>query len=202
MDVHMPGMDGIQATQAIRTSEGNRHTPIVAMTAHALERDRERFIGAGMDAFLTKPFGREDLRRTLERLFHGQPPFDGTPSSSGSLQVVDRRALLDSMSGEGTMDREGLKELLDLFERHAPRHLQALAEAVGKGESGPAREAAHSLCGSSAYVYARGLVASCKEAEEEAYRGDLESLRIRMPSLEAELTAAWSVLEGIRAEFA
>ena len=202
MDVHMPGMDGVQATQALRGTEGGRRIPIIAMTAHALERDRERFLGAGMDGFLTKPFGREDLRRTLERVFHGRPPGERGPTGSDTLSAVDRRALLDSMSGEGPMDREGLKELLDLFERHAPKHLQALAEAVGKGDAMAAREAAHSLCGSSAYVYARGLVASCKEAEEEAFRGDLEALRTRMPQLEAELTAAWSLLEGIRAEFA
>jgi HPt (histidine-containing phosphotransfer) domain-containing protein len=115
---------------------------------------------------------------------------------------VDRAALLASVTEDRRMDREGLKELLDLFERHAPRHLQRLAEAVDRRDAQAAREAAHSLCGSSAYVYAQALVAHCKAAENEAAAEQLDSLAARMPALEAELTQAWAQLESIRAEFA
>ncbi len=202
MDVHMPGMDGVQATRLIRAEEQGRRTPIVAMTAHALERDRDRFLEAGMDALLTKPFGREDLRRVLERVLRGLPD-DGTPTADpGPLLSLDREALLASVTEDRRMDREGLKELLDLFERHAPRHLQRLAEAVERQDSQGAREAAHSLCGSSAYVYAQALVAQCKAAEDEAAAEQLDRLAARMPALEAELTRAWALLEALRVEFA
>jgi HPt (histidine-containing phosphotransfer) domain-containing protein len=159
-------------------------------------------MGAGMDAFLSKPFDREGLKNILVLVLQGQPSFEESRSDGGTPLVVDQRALLVSMGGEGDLDREGLKELLDLFERHAPRQLQDLAEAVGRGDGGAAREAAHSLCGSSAYVFARKLAADCKEAEKEAAHGDLEALKARLPGLEVEYTAAWSVLEGIRTEFA
>jgi len=202
MDVHMPGMDGVQATRLIRAAEQGLRTPIIAMTAHALERDRDRFLESGMDALLTKPFGREDLRRVLERALHGLPA-EGTPTAEpGPSLAIDRQALLDSVTEDRRMDREGLKELLDLFERHAPRHLQRLAEAVARQDAQGAREAAHSLCGSSAYVYAQALVTQCKAAEDEAASEQLDRLLERMPALEAELTRAWAILEALRAEFA
>ena len=73
MDVQMPEMDGYQATAAIRELEKVRggRLPIVAMTAHALDRDRERCLTAGMDAYLTKPIRMERLRDVLERVSAG-----------------------------------------------------------------------------------------------------------------------------------
>jgi CheY-like chemotaxis protein len=69
MDVQMPGMDGLEATAAIRLLEGESgaRTPIVALTAHALAEDRERCLAAGMDAFLTKPLRAPQLNVLLDR---------------------------------------------------------------------------------------------------------------------------------------
>jgi len=69
MDVEMPEMDGFQATALIRTAEGPRRVPIVAMTAHAMAGDRQRCIDAGMDDYLSKPIEREALAAMLAR-FH------------------------------------------------------------------------------------------------------------------------------------
>ncbi len=70
MDVQMPEMDGYQATAAIRKHEKQHggHLPIVAMTAHALDRDRERCLAAGMDSYLTKPIQLDKLYEMLERI--------------------------------------------------------------------------------------------------------------------------------------
>jgi signal transduction histidine kinase/DNA-binding response OmpR family regulator len=69
MDVHMPNMDGIEATTAIRNSEAgsDRRTPIIAMTASAMKGDRERFLAAGMDDYVSKPFEPSDLRALIDR---------------------------------------------------------------------------------------------------------------------------------------
>jgi CheY-like chemotaxis protein len=68
MDVQMPDMSGFDATQQIRDIEQrrNRHTPIIAMTAHAMTDDRERCLAAGMDGYLTKPIDAKLLFETLE----------------------------------------------------------------------------------------------------------------------------------------
>ena len=69
MDVQMPDMNGLEATAAIRTREsGNRHTPIVALTAHSMPGDSERCLAAGMDAYISKPIQRAELIAMVERM--------------------------------------------------------------------------------------------------------------------------------------
>jgi CheY-like chemotaxis protein len=70
MDIQMPEMDGLEATQMIRQSESANapRVPIIAITAHALKGDSERFLAAGMDGYIAKPFQQEDLLKTLERV--------------------------------------------------------------------------------------------------------------------------------------
>jgi CheY-like chemotaxis protein len=67
MDINMPGMDGVEATARIRELEPDCHTPIVALTAHALKGDRERFLSAGMDDYLAQPVERDELEAVLAR---------------------------------------------------------------------------------------------------------------------------------------
>jgi two-component system, sensor histidine kinase and response regulator len=68
MDVQMPGMDGLEATAAIRQLEqtAGAHVPIVAMTAHAFKGDQERCLAAGMDAYISKPIRQQELYSTIE----------------------------------------------------------------------------------------------------------------------------------------
>lgn len=71
MDIGMPGIDGIEATQRIRAAErsvGHKRVPIVALTAHALEGDRQRFLDAGMDGYLPKPYEARDLRAVVAEM--------------------------------------------------------------------------------------------------------------------------------------
>jgi CheY-like chemotaxis protein len=71
MDCQMPRIDGYQATAEIRQREGEqRHTPIVAMTAHAMKGDRERCLTAGMDDYLPKPLDESAVEEVLTRILH------------------------------------------------------------------------------------------------------------------------------------
>lgn len=73
MDIQMPGMDGIEATHAIRDGKGGsraKGVPIIAMTAYAMGGDRDRFLAAGMDGYVSKPFEIDDLLRTIEHIVH------------------------------------------------------------------------------------------------------------------------------------
>src|SRR5262249_50808502 len=76
MDMHMPDVDGIEATRRIRAAESNSkapRTPIIALTANAFVEDREACLAAGMDAFLTKPLDRERLAEALEAIIKPSP---------------------------------------------------------------------------------------------------------------------------------
>jgi CheY-like chemotaxis protein len=81
MDVQMPGMDGLQTTAAIREHEKatGRHLPILAMTAHAMNRDREKCLAAGMDAYLSKPVKATELYDAIEELLTHPPPEPNEP---------------------------------------------------------------------------------------------------------------------------
>jgi CheY-like chemotaxis protein len=80
MDIQMPEMDGLDAVRRIRHLEGELcHTPVVAMTAHAMAGDREKCLDAGMDDYLSKPINREALLRVLDQWLRSKQPVEQPP---------------------------------------------------------------------------------------------------------------------------
>jgi PAS domain S-box-containing protein len=140
MDVQMPEMDGFEATRTIREIEGsNRHTTIIAMTAHAMAGDRERCLKAGMDDYVAKPVQQAQLLKAMKewttRLRTGDWGPTGPP--------VNLEAALPRFGG----DKAFFAEMLEEFLSYAPSQVETLAAAVRAGDGDELARQAHSLKG-------------------------------------------------------
>jgi len=163
MDCHMPEMDGYDATREIRKREnGGSRVPIVALTANALQGDRERCLEAGMDDYMAKPLEPEKLRACLSR--HVRPGQGAAPP----LPPVDLPALHE-LSGN---DTEFERELVQTFIRSGDQTLSNLVASLAGGDLQSVKRAAHSLKGASANLHANTLLDAVKQLEARAAHND------------------------------
>ena len=193
MDAQMPELDGYEATMEIRKREGpqNRHTPIIAMTANAMQGDREKALAAGMDGYVTKPVRPEELQAALQRWVSepdGEAPAaeettDGVAPPAGAPDPLDR-SVLTILRELG--DQELLAELAELYLEQAPAQLEALGEAIEGSDAASVGRVAHALKGSSANMGASGMVTICAGLEDAGRSGELERALVLLERLEAE----------------
>ena len=168
MDCQMPEMDGFTATAAIRQREEGRarRTVIVAMTANALEGDREHCLAAGMDDYLPKPVTRSRLKQTLDRWFEGS---DSQPVqlAAHTGAVLDRVQLL-AATGD---DEELAREILGLFAESLPDLVRRIASAANGRDATALYAAAHELKGAAANIGAQQIADLAAELESLASAG-------------------------------
>ena len=154
MDCMMPDMDGYEGARRIREEEarlGRKPVPIVALTANALEGDRERCLATGMNDYLAKPFRIEELQVILKQLTGGA----SATSPSESLPVVTNRpyvsreplAILRNMGGEALVQK-----VLQLFFVNTPLQLEQIKTAILTGDTEAIRHVAHSIKSAAANV--------------------------------------------------
>jgi CheY-like chemotaxis protein/nitrogen-specific signal transduction histidine kinase len=186
MDVMMPEMNGLEATAAIRERQKkpsefpNYKSPmiVVAMTASAMQGDREKCLAAGMDDYLAKPVRLEDIRSIVERwgvVAAGNPPGNSTngSGSGGSLEKVkESQAPADSVDMERLMDftdgnMDNFRELVTLYLDQTAQQLEQLEAAVQARATQQVRQVAHSCAGASATCGMRRLVPLLRELERQ-----------------------------------
>ena len=181
----MPMMDGLAATAAIREREKitGGHIPIIAMTANAMEGDREVCLDAGMDDYVAKPVRSRDLFEALERYAPaGRPAGDAKPSAgsqpaeaaqpkrevSPASEVFDRAEF-----ARETADPDLMRSLVDIFGEDYPGLLEAIESALAAGDAEALHKAAHGLKGMIGNYQARGPLAAVAALDARARKGDL-----------------------------
>lgn len=179
MDCQMPEMDGYEATAAIRALEKNdRHTPIVALTAHAMQGDREKCLAAGMDDYLPKPMRREELVAALERWLEPKEAGHSNRTGAEDIDLAEIRVLdLERLRMTSGGDEDIQRELIAIFMEDTRLRVAELAEAAQRGEITVLHREAHTIKGASATIGALRMQTTAAVVEAAAAKGDLESAR-------------------------
>jgi two-component system sensor histidine kinase/response regulator len=177
MDCQMPELDGFEVTRRFRrreTTSGGSHLPIVAMTAHALEGDRERCLAAGMDDYLTKPLRTTELDTALERWLEVDDGPDAEEHTSTGA-VEDTPPALESgriSSLAAALGEDSLHELLGEFVASGEAQLDQIASAVRDEGGAEVAHLAHALRGAALNYGAAQLAAAAKQLELAAKSGE------------------------------
>jgi len=196
MDIQMPEMDGMEATAVIRDGEksSGEHLPIIAMTANAMRGDRERYLGGGMDGYISKPINSRGLLAEIERCLAGierNSTMTENPTQHG--EQLDRASLLERVEG----DRELLAEMIQLFLADAPQLLGAMRSALQQGDMILLERSAHSMKGAAGNMSAQVTVNSALRLEQSAKKGDAESSKVNLGALEAAVERLLPVLADL-----
>ncbi len=199
MDVQMPMIDGFEATAIIREAEQTKggHQRIIAMTAHAMEGDRERCLQAGMDGYVAKPLEVAKLFQEIARLV---PEAAITVDSAAAMVppafVFDRKAALTQVDGD-----EGLlREVAELFIRDAPGMLDAIAAALEHQQPHDLERVAHKLKGSVAIFGAQELYEIAKLLEQLGRANQLAEAAGLARRLHDGVVALLAALDALRKE--
>jgi CheY-like chemotaxis protein/HPt (histidine-containing phosphotransfer) domain-containing protein len=209
MDCQMPEMDGFAATAAIRAGEAQRsasgasadgrpaHIPIIAVTAHAMQGDRDASLAAGMDDYLSKPFSLEGLRAVLQRWLPSQrvaaPRPEGRREATAPAMVANPAPLVRLDPNRLNMVRslksggpDLARRVVGLFLETTPGIMARLRLAAISGDALEISRAAHSLRGSSRELGAVRLAQLCEEIERLARDGKLSDPASIVAELERE----------------
>jgi len=179
MDVQMPVMGGLETTAAIRDAEraSGMHLPIVALTAHAMPGDRERYLEAGMDGYVTKPIDGVELTRIISQLVPASAAQESVPAAavSGASVAAGEPAFDERFIRARLGDNPQLfADLVRLFLDDYPARMRAMRRAINTGDGGALHEAAHALRGAAANFAAAPVVDAARRLEYQGKTGKLD----------------------------
>ncbi len=201
MDCQMPELDGYETTRRIREAEAEgEHLPIIAVTAHALSGHRQECLDAGMDDFISKPYGERELAAVIDHWLGLAPEEDASFLGNSHFEAAaqppeeiekdfDDTAMASLRELERTSGKVLIKHLVESFTRRARKGLTTLQETLNRGECAEAQALAHGLRGASAQLGAVRLAESLRRIEEHAAAGKVEESLKHLGDFEQALPA-------------
>ncbi len=207
MDISLPGIDGIEATQRIRAhaDAAIRSLPVIAMSAHVFDNEVAQHLQSGMDAFIGKPIAPDGLAQTIASVLGRTPgeraAMDGGRAGDSGESIIDPAVLAQDRAVLGA-ERGGL--MVDTFIETAPAQIEGIRQALAEGRTERAADLAHALRGAAGSLGLRRLADRCgvlearaRTPEAAAVAEDLD--RLFDESREA-LVTLWAGLETAERE--
>jgi len=194
MDVHMPEMDGFEATGIIREKEKNtgEHIPIIAMTADAMYGDKERCIKAGMDNYISKPIFPEKVVEAIEKVvFNKETHMSNMPISD--KYVFDMDTLMKRLD----IDEKLVKEIMDVYLDDIPIQISRLKDFFKKGDLLSVQRCAHTIKGASSNFCVGAINKTAQEIEFTAKKENIEAIKPLIDAMENQFRILKDVLNGM-----
>ncbi|MCK5147652.1 response regulator [bacterium] len=199
MDIQMPLMDGWIATREIRKSESTyKDIPVIAMTAHAMQGDREKCLAAGMDDYISKPINTRELFRILEEnttpvMSEEEPTNKETEIQIESEVKINSAKVIERIGGNEKL----YMKICEIFIDDTPQLFLQLKEAVNSDELRDTERLAHSIKSSSANIGADQLADIALDMEKAAGNGDLNKVSSLFDKYQNMLDKAISELQQL-----
>jgi HPt (histidine-containing phosphotransfer) domain-containing protein len=211
MDVQMPEMGGLKAVEFLRARErqSGQHVPVIAMTAHAMQGDRERCLTAGMDDYLSKPIQPQTLFSAIERAMRlpsqtmrpsRNRPEDEMDSRSDDLcgltpanLIFDRHAVLKQLGDDHAL----LAEIAELFLADLPCWLDKMQQAMREDDTAALIDTAHTLKGALGGLCARAGMSAAFELEQAGKTEEPATMHGAYQLLEKELNQLVPLLSAL-----
>ncbi len=196
MDCQMPVMDGYETTRRIRDRQGGcEKLPVVAMTANAMQGDREKCIGVGMSDYIPKPVDPEKLQQILEQWLPDQCKQDDVEDTSSVDAIALETQSENEFAGESVFDFDAfsnrmmgdedlMRTVVDVFLEDMAVKIEKVRKTVAAGDVQGTGMLGHTIKGATANVGGMAMSLLAQKMEKAGRGGDLETARLALPQLE------------------